>query len=49
VTEQFTGEAGRLVSLEDTIEGCERILADEFAEVPESDLYMIGAIGDDGS
>jgi F-type H+/Na+-transporting ATPase subunit beta len=42
VTEQFTGEAGRLVSLEDTIEGCERILADEFAEVPESDLYMIG-------
>jgi len=24
--------------------GCERILADEFSEVPEADLYMIGAI-----
>jgi F-type H+-transporting ATPase subunit beta len=43
-TEQFTGHAGRLVSLEQTIEGCERILAGEFAEVGEKALYMIGAI-----
>lgn len=43
-TEQFTGLGGRLVSLDDALEGCERILADEFQNVPESALYMIGAI-----
>jgi F-type H+-transporting ATPase subunit beta len=43
-TEQFTGLAGRLVSLEDALAGCERILADEFKDYPESALYMIGAI-----
>jgi len=44
VTEQFTGRAGELVSLEETLDGCERILSDEFADVSESELYMIGAI-----
>jgi F-type H+-transporting ATPase subunit beta len=43
-TEHFTGHAGRMVDLEDTLGGCERILADEFAEVPENALYMIGAL-----
>jgi len=43
-TEQFTGQKGKLVRLEQTIEGCERILAGELAEVGESALYMIGAI-----
>ncbi len=43
-TEQFTGIAGKLVSLEDSLDGCERILRDEFADYPESALYMIGAI-----
>ncbi len=43
-TEQFTGHEGRQVELEDTIEGCERILEGEFAEYPESALYMIGRI-----
>lgn len=43
-TEQFTGLTGRLVSLEDALDGCERILADEFKDYPESALYMIGAI-----
>ena len=43
-TEQFTGKSGRMVSLEDTLAGCERILNDEFAEAPESSLYMIGGI-----
>ena len=43
-TEQFTGHAGKLVSLEDALSGCERILADEFKDYPESALYMIGAI-----
>jgi F-type H+/Na+-transporting ATPase subunit beta len=31
LTEQFTGRAGKLVTLEDALEGCERILNDEFA------------------
>ncbi len=43
-TEQFTGIKGRLVSLEDALDGCERILHDEFKGVPESALYMIGSI-----
>jgi F-type H+-transporting ATPase subunit beta len=45
-TEQFTGIKGRLVSLADSLDGCERILADEFKDTPESALYMIGAIGE---
>jgi F-type H+-transporting ATPase subunit beta len=43
-TEQFTGLAGKLVSLNDALDGCERILADEFKDLPESALYMIGAV-----
>jgi F-type H+-transporting ATPase subunit beta len=43
-TEAFTGLAGRSVELEQVLEGCERILDDEFAEVVEGELYMIGAI-----
>jgi F-type H+/Na+-transporting ATPase subunit beta len=45
-TEQFTNMEGKLVSLEDAPDGCERILADQFADMPESALYMIGAIGE---
>jgi len=44
VTEQFTGTAGKMVSREDTLIGCERILNDEFADYPERALYMIGSI-----
>jgi F-type H+-transporting ATPase subunit beta len=44
VTRRFTGIEGRLVPLEDTLAGCERILADEFAAVPERSLYMIGRV-----
>ncbi|MHB1309530.1 MAG: F0F1 ATP synthase subunit beta [Limisphaerales bacterium] len=43
-TEQFTGLKGKLVSLEDALEGCERILHDEFKDHPERALYMIGPI-----
>jgi F-type H+-transporting ATPase subunit beta len=43
-TEQFTGLEGKLVSLKDALDGCERILADEFKDLPESALYMIGAV-----
>ena len=43
-TQQFTGHPGRTVSLNESIDGCERILADEFAEQPEQALYMIGSV-----
>lgn len=43
-TEQFTGKAGKLVSLEQTLKGCERILAGDFAGVSEKALYMIGTV-----
>lgn len=43
-TEQFTSLTGQLVSLKDALDGCERILADEFKDLPESALYMIGAV-----
>jgi F-type H+-transporting ATPase subunit beta len=46
VTEQFTGHPGKLVSLEDALDGCERILSDEFAKYPEQALYMIGPISE---
>jgi F-type H+-transporting ATPase subunit beta len=45
-TEQFSGIKGKLVSLKDALDGCERILRDEFKDYPESALYMIGAISD---
>ena len=44
VTERFTGKQGRLVSRETVLDGCERILNDEFAERSETDLYMIGGV-----
>jgi F-type H+-transporting ATPase subunit beta len=44
VTEPFTGHRGRAVKLQDAIEGCERILNDEFSDYPERSLYMIGTI-----
>ena len=45
-TEKFTGIKGKSVSLADAIDGCERILKDEFKDYPEGSLYMIGAIGE---
>ena len=45
-TEQFSGLKGKQESLEDALDGCERILRDEFKDVPETALYMIGAISE---
>jgi F-type H+-transporting ATPase subunit beta len=45
-TEQFTGQPGRRVDLEATLDGCERILADELAERPEAAFYMVGGLED---
>ncbi|MEO6151330.1 MAG: F0F1 ATP synthase subunit beta [Mucilaginibacter sp.] len=43
-TEQFSGVKGEVVSLKDALDGCERILADEFKDLPENAFYMIGKI-----
>jgi F-type H+/Na+-transporting ATPase subunit beta len=48
-TEQFTSHPGKMVELDATIEGCERIMAGEFADYPEAALYMIGAIDEAGA
>jgi F-type H+-transporting ATPase subunit beta len=48
VTEQFTGMEGRIVRLEQVIDGCERILKDEFSEHTEQDLYMVGSVDEIG-
>ena len=45
-TGQFTGQGGKAVKLEDTIDGCARILNDEFMDYPEKSLYMIGSINE---
>jgi len=43
-TEQFSGLKGKEVRLTDALDGCERILTDEFKDLPESAFYMIGTI-----
>jgi F-type H+-transporting ATPase subunit beta len=43
-TEKFSGIKGKEVPLEEALVGCERILADEFKDLPESAFYMIGSI-----
>ncbi len=43
-TEKFSGLPGKSVSLDDALDGCERILNDEFKDYAESALYMIGTI-----
>ncbi|MCW9705853.1 F0F1 ATP synthase subunit beta [Fodinibius salsisoli] len=44
VTERFTGIKGKIVEIEEILSGCERILAGEFDDTPEQDLFMIGKI-----
>ena len=46
VTEQFTGKKGKLIKLDDALDGCERILEDEFKDYPEKAFYMIGNINE---
>ena len=43
-TESFTSTQGKMVKLSDALDGCERILRDEFKDFPEKSLYMIGSI-----
>ncbi len=44
VTEAFTGKTGKLVELEDALDGCERILKGEMEEHSEEAFYMIGSL-----
>jgi len=46
VAEPFTGMQGKLVLLNDTIDGFERILKGDFDGLPESAFYMVGNIND---
>ncbi|MGZ5545754.1 MAG: F0F1 ATP synthase subunit beta [Limisphaerales bacterium] len=43
-TEHFTGAKGQALSLNESLDDFERILNDEFANAPESALYMLGRL-----
>jgi F-type H+-transporting ATPase subunit beta len=43
-TEQFTGQPGRFVPLEETLRGFEEILAGQHDDLPEQAFYMVGTI-----
>ncbi|MDX1800265.1 MAG: F0F1 ATP synthase subunit beta [Marinobacter sp.] len=45
-TGSFTGTEGKQVAIEDTLNGCETILAQSRFEDDESDYYMIGALNE---
>jgi len=45
-TEQFSVMKGKEVSLDEALDGCDRILSDEFKDFPESAFYMTGTIDD---
>jgi len=44
VAEVFTGSAGKLVPLEDTIKGFKGIVNGDYDHLPEAAFYMVGAI-----
>ena len=43
-SEESTDHKGKMVKLEDALDGCEMILEDKFQDYPEKSLYMIGKI-----
>jgi F-type H+-transporting ATPase subunit beta len=44
VAEAYTGKPGEFVTIEQTLEGCEKIITGHFDRRPEGDFYMIGAL-----
>lgn len=44
VAEQFTGQPGQYINIEDTVEGFRRILDGELDHLPERAFYMVGTI-----
>jgi F-type H+-transporting ATPase subunit beta len=45
-TERFTRLAGKSVTLEQTLDGCEAILSGDLSDLPESAFYMTGNLDD---
>ena len=46
VAEVFTGHAGKLVPIEETIKGFKAILHGEYDHLPEIAFYMVGPINE---
>jgi len=46
VAEQFTGQKGSYVKLEDTIEGFKDLLEGKYDDIPESAFYLKGTMGE---
>lgn len=44
VGEAYTGKKGAYVSIEQTLDGCERIMSGRVDATPEEELYLIGAL-----
>lgn len=44
VAERYTGKKGHHVSVQETLEGCERIFSGKLDKKPESEFYMIGPL-----
>jgi F-type H+-transporting ATPase subunit beta len=44
VAEAYTGKKGEYVTVEQTLEGCEKIIEGRFDSKPEEEFYLIGAL-----
>ena len=44
VAEAYTGKKGEYVTIEETLQGCEMIMAGRIDQKPEEELYLIGGI-----
>jgi len=44
VAERYTGKKGEHVSIAETLDGCERVIAGKMDRKPEQEFYMIGAL-----
>ncbi|MBU0549442.1 MAG: F0F1 ATP synthase subunit beta [Candidatus Omnitrophica bacterium] len=44
VAEAYTGKQGEYVTVQQTLEGCQKIISGHLDRKPEGDLYMIGAV-----
>ena len=47
VAESYTGKSGVYVTVNETLAGCEKILAGRLDDRAESQFYMTGTIGED--
>ncbi|MDD5729608.1 MAG: F0F1 ATP synthase subunit beta [Candidatus Omnitrophica bacterium] len=44
VAEAYTGKKGEFVTIEQTVEGCEKIMSGHLDRKPEGDIYMVGTV-----